>query len=337
MTSVNGSAHEGPLLEVTGLSTEVGTALGTARVVDDVSFRLAPRTTLGIVGESGSGKTMTALSLLGMVNPPTGRVVSGSLRLAGREIDIGDSRALREIRGKEIAMIFQEPRRSIDPAFTVGDQISEVVRRHLGLSRKAARARAVEMLSLVRIPKPAKRVDDYPHAFSGGMCQRVMIAMALACEPKVLIADEPTTALDVTVQAHVLDVLHELQDSMGLGILFITHDLGIVAEMCQRVLVMYAGQVVEEADVLDLFTDPQHPYTAGLLRSMPQVLEVGARMDPIPGLVPHPTKWPSGCRFHPRCEHATDACIGTPVALEDRHGQGVRCVRAHEVTLAGIE
>jgi oligopeptide/dipeptide ABC transporter ATP-binding protein len=337
--SSNGVRADAPaLLEVEGLAVEFLTEHGPVRVVDEAAFTLAEGETFGLVGESGSGKTVTSLAILGMIGPPNGRVTEGSVRLNGQELRGLPRRELQRIRGREIAMIFQEPRRSLDPAFSVGDQIAETVRAHLGLSRREARRKAVEMLDLVGIPSARRRVDEYPHQFSGGMAQRVMLAIALCCSPKVLIADEPTTALDVTVQAQVLDLIRDLQDELGLGVLFISHDLGVIAEMCDRVAVMYAGQVVEQASAEDLFLHPQHPYTAALLESIPNADVGGDELTAIPGVVPPAHAWPTGCRFHPRCAHAEERCRGTiPVPALAGDTRTARCLRAGELTLDGVQ
>jgi peptide/nickel transport system ATP-binding protein len=332
-----------PLLEVENLSVEFYTRLGTIRVVQAASFALHEGETFGLVGESGSGKTVTSLALLGMIDPAMGRVVDGSIRLCGRELVGLSSRELHKVRGREMGMIFQEPRRSLDPAFTVGDQIAETARTHLGLSRRQAWQRAVEMLELVRIPSAERRAREYPHQFSGGMAQRVMLAIALSCSPKVLIADEPTTALDVTVQARVLELIRDLQSQLGLGVLFISHDLAVIAQMCRRVAVMYAGQIVEQAAVSDLFFSPQHPYTSALLASIPNphaVQQAPGRMVAIPGAVPPPHNWPSGCRFHPRCAHASDRCRAEEpktMPVPNKADALVRCLRADTLDLPGVQ
>lgn len=298
-----------PLLEVRNLRTWFSSEAGTARAVDGVSFEVAPGETLGIVGESGCGKTVTSLSLMGLIPSPPGRIVEGSsIRFRGRELTTLPPRELRKLRGNEMAMIFQEPMSSLNPVYTVGDQIVEALRLHRKLSRKEARARGVAALREVGIPEPEQRFDEYPHQLSGGMRQRVMIAMALACEPDLLIADEPTTALDVTIQAQILDLLAGLRERRGMAILLITHDLGVVAEVCDRVLVMYAGQVVEAGTVEAIFHAPRHPYTQGLLASLPRLETRGERLRPIEGTVPSPLAWPAGCRFHARCPHAWDRC-----------------------------
>jgi oligopeptide/dipeptide ABC transporter ATP-binding protein len=297
-----------PILQVENLRTYFRTDAGVARAVDGVSFHVNPGETLGIVGESGSGKSVTSLSVMRLIPQPPGRIEPGSrilFRGAGGVEDLATATEarMRQIRGNDIAMIFQEPMTSLNPVFTVGEQIMESLRLHQKLGKRDARDRAIEMLQLVGIPIPDQRVDEYPHQLSGGMRQRVMIAMALACDPKLLIADEPTTALDVTIQAQILELLNRLQEELGMSIILITHDLGVVAETCDRVIVMYAGQVFEEGPVNDIFHDPQNPYTEGLLRSMPKLGEEVERLAVIPGVVPAPTSWPTGCRFAERCPY----------------------------------
>jgi peptide/nickel transport system ATP-binding protein len=297
-----------PLLEVAGLRTFFYSDAGVARAVDGVSFSIERGETVGIVGESGCGKSVTALSIMRLVRPP-GRIESGSrILFEGRELTALSEAEMRKVRGNRIAMIFQEPMTALNPVFTVGDQIAEVARIHQGASRREANARAVEMLELVGIPSPAQRAKDYPHQLSGGMRQRVVIAMALVMNPTLVIADEPTTALDVTIQAQILELLAGLQQRVGMSILLITHDLGVVAETCSRVIVMYGGEVVEEADVNELFTAAHHPYTEGLLGAMPRVGQEKERLATIPGTVPPPTAWPSGCRFRDRCRYSWDRC-----------------------------
>src|SRR5881409_1524644 len=308
-----------PLLRVRDLKTYFVTeqGSGTARAVDGVSLDLFPGETLGIVGESGCGKTVTSLSILRLIPEPPGHIRPGSfIEFEGRNLLTLAPKELRAVRGNRIAMIFQEPMTSLNPVFTVGDQIAEAAIVHQGLSRRRARARAVEMLKLVGIPDPAERVDHYPHQMSGGMRQRVMIAMALVCHPKLLIADEPTTALDVTIQAQILELLDRLQAELGMAVMLITHDLGLVAGSADRVVVMYAGQVVEQASTRELFGHPLHPYTEGLLASVPRLDTPtargggggGGKLHSIPGQVPAATAWPAGCRFHPRCPYAWDRC-----------------------------
>jgi oligopeptide/dipeptide ABC transporter ATP-binding protein len=299
----------GPILEVKNLRTYFKTDAGTARAVDGVSFHVNPGETLGIVGESGSGKSVTSLSIMGLIPTPPGEIHPGSVILFRGDRGLEDlvqakEARMRQVRGNDIAMIFQEPMTSLNPVFTVGMQIMETLRLHQGLSKRAARQKAIDMLQLVGIPIPEQRVDEYPHQLSGGMRQRVMIAMALACDPKLLIADEPTTALDVTIQAQILELLKNLQEELGMAIILITHDLGVVAETCDRVIVMYGGQVFEEGPVDAIFHDPQNPYTEGLLQSIPRLGGDVARLAVIPGVVPGPTDWPTGCRFHARCPYA---------------------------------
>lgn len=324
-----------PLLAVSDLCVDFLTEHGWTRVVDHVDLQVHAGRTLGLVGESGSGKTVTALAIMGLLSGPRVRV-SGSVVLECQELIGMPQRDLDRLRGDAIGMIFQEPRRSLNPAFTVGEQIAEVVRRHRGLSRKQAWARALEMLELVGISEAAQRAGDYPHQFSGGMCQRVMLAMAMACEPKVLIADEPTTALDVTVQAQVLRLLDDIQAEMGLGVLLITHDLGVVAESCDDVMVLYGGQTMEATTAVELFEYPRHPYTEGLLASTPDAQHRAERLVAIPGTVPAAWAWPSGCRFHPRCPHAlAGACdVGEIALLGSDHA--TRCVRVADLQLKGI-
>jgi peptide/nickel transport system ATP-binding protein len=321
------------LLRVRDLKTYFVTehGKGTARAVDEVSFDLYPGETLGIVGESGCGKTVTSLSILRLVPEPPGHILPGSLiEFDGRNLLALSAPELRAVRGNQIAMIFQEPMTSLNPVFTVGDQIAEAAIIHQHLSRRTARARAIEMLRLVGIPDPDERVDDYPHQLSGGMRQRVMIAMALICHPKVLIADEPTTALDVTIQAQILELLNELKAKLGMAILLITHDMGVIAETAQRVIVMYGAQVVEEAPVGELFKEPLHPYTQGLLRSIPRI-DLDAterrRLETIPGTVPTLRgDIAPGCRFAPRCPFVKSVCTEKdPVIKEAKPGHKVAC------------
>ena len=304
-----------PVLQVNDLRTYFHTADGPVRAVDGVSFSLERGATLGIVGESGCGKSITCLSILRLIDRP-GRVEPGSsIRLGDWELLELSEAEMRGVRGNEISMIFQEPMTSLNPVWTIGDQIVEAVRLHRGFGRAAARRRAAEMLGLVGIPKPAARLDDYPHEFSGGMRQRAMIAMALACDPDVLLADEPTTALDVTIQAEILDLLAELQNRLGMAIVFVSHDLGVIAQIADRVIVMYAGQIVEQGATARLFARPRHPYTEGLLRSIPRVTGKVSRLTTIPGGVPSARRWPAGCRFHPRCPYAWERCRAAAPAL----------------------
>jgi oligopeptide/dipeptide ABC transporter ATP-binding protein len=323
------------LLEVRDLHVSFFTQRGEARAVDGVSFSVDAGQTLGLVGESGCGKTVSALSLLRLL-PPSGRVVSGSIVFDGRDLLDLDEAAMRGVRGNQIAMIFQEPMSSLNPVFTVGYQIIEAVRLHQGLNRSAARAKAIEMLDLVEIPEAERRVDDYPHQMSGGMRQRVMIAMALSCNPRLLIADEPTTALDVTIQAQILDLLGQLQERLGMALILVTHDLGIVAERADDVAVMYAGRIVEQAPVQRIFTQPLHPYTRGLLRSIPKVgARKQRRLEAIPGLVPDLLQLPSGCHFRDRCVSAIERCASTDPRLQVfAPGHAVACLRAGEAAWA---
>jgi peptide/nickel transport system ATP-binding protein len=338
-TVVAAAEEAQPLLAVEDLRTYFFTRQGLVRAVDGVSFALRPGETLAIVGESGCGKSITALSLMRLIPEPPGQIVSGSVHLAGVDLVKLDEAAMREIRGNEISMIFQEPMTSLNPVMTIGRQIAEVIMLHQKLSRSAALAKAVEMLRLVKIPEPEQRVKEYPHQLSGGMRQRAMIAMALACNPKVLIADEPTTALDVTIQAQILDIILELQNKLGTAVILITHDLGVVAETAQRVIVMYAGRKVEEAPVEELFAAPLHPYTRGLMASIPRLGlmrgEAGAtgeRLQEIPGMVPALNNLPDGCVFAPRCPYAIDLCRQEyPAYEEKRPSHWAACWRSHEI------
>ena len=298
----------GPLLAVSDLRTYFHTDAGVARSVDGVSFTVDAGETVGLVGESGCGKSVTALSLMRLVRPP-GRIEAGSsVRFEGRELLDLPEREMRRVRGNRMAMVFQEPMSALNPVFTVGDQVAEVARVHAGSSRREAWRKAVEMLALTGIPAPDQRAGEYPHQLSGGMRQRVLIAMALMMNPALVVADEPTTALDVTIQAQILELLADLQQRLGTSILMITHDLGVIAEVARRVIVMYAGEVVEEADVRTLFDRAHHPYTEGLLAAMPRVGTRRERLEVIPGTVPPPTAWPSGCRFRERCRYAWERC-----------------------------
>ena len=323
-----------PILEVDDLSVTFGTATGPVTVVDGVGFSVAPGETLGIVGESGSGKSVTSLAIMGLIPPRAARVRAKTLRFAGRDLNAISRAEMRALRGSELSMVFQEPMTSLNPAYTIGNQIAETVRAHQKVSRREAKVRAVEMLDQVGIPDPHRRVKDYPHAFSGGMRQRAMIAMALSCDPKLLIADEPTTALDVTIQAQILDLLRSLQAERDMAVVFVTHDLGVVAEICDRVIVMYAGQIVEQSEVSDLFARPRHPYTEGLLDSLPQTAAPGDPLPVIPGQVPRPGALPPGCRFGPRCGYTREVCTATQ-ALVPVGASLARCVRHGELTLAG--
>jgi oligopeptide/dipeptide ABC transporter ATP-binding protein len=326
---------EAPLV-VRGLSVAFEARGRRDQIVEDVDLSVSQGRTLGLVGESGSGKSVTALALLGLLPRATARVTFDHLTLAGEDMRGATPRDWRRKRGREVAMIFQDPMTSLNPALTIGEQIGESVRLHLRLGRKAARARAVEVLDQVGIPGAARRLDDYPHSFSGGMRQRAMIAMALACRPKVLLADEPTTALDVTVQAQILDLLRELRTELQMAVLLITHDLGVVADSCDEVVVMYAGQLVERAAADQLFDRPLHPYTEALLHSLPERGRPGEALPVMPGVVPTPGNRPAGCRFHPRCRFAEAGSCDTELqALVERGSRLVRCVRADELRLEG--
>jgi peptide/nickel transport system ATP-binding protein len=318
-----------PLLEVRDLRTYFATDFGEFRAVDGISFSLNSGRTLGVVGESGCGKSVTALSIMGLIPRPPGRITSGEILFEGGDLLALKPAEMRERRGNELSMIFQEPMTSLNPAFTVGDQISEGILRHRPVRRAEARDRAIEMLRRVRIPSPERRIADYPHKLSGGMRQRVMIAMALACDPKLLIADEPTTALDVTIQAQILDLMRALREETGAAIMLITHDLGVIAELAHEVIVMYAGKVVERAPVGAIFHDPQHPYTVGLLGSVPKLHTEQRRLATIEGVVPSPAAMPVGCRFNPRCPFAMDKCRAEePPSMEVKPGHWSACWRA---------
>ena len=302
-----------PLLSIKNLTVVFKTRLGEVPVIDDVSFSIAPGEILGIVGESGCGKTMTSLAIMRLM-PEQGKVTSGSIRLSGEDLVVASEARMRSLRGNEISMVFQEPMTSLNPVFSVGEQIAEVLKAHQGLSKSEAREHAVELLESVKIPLPSRRANDYPHQLSGGMRQRVMIAIALACKPKVLIADEPTTALDVTVQAHIFELLHELRDQTGTSIILITHDMASVAEMAERVMVMYAGRKVEEGPVEEILTNPLHPYTQGLIRCVPHLMEtispVRQDLHEIPGIVPPISHFGRNeCLFAPRCSFVEDRCL----------------------------
>jgi len=318
------------LLEIRGLKTHFATDDGVVHAVDGVDLAIDRGETLGMVGESGCGKSVTALSVLKLIPMPPGQIVGGRILWRGRDLVPLGAGDMQKIRSKEIAIVFQEPMTSLNPVYTVGDQIAEVIRLHEGLSRRAALERAVEMLRVVHIPNPERRVRDYPHQFSGGMRQRVMIAMAISCNPALLIADEPTTALDVTIQAQILDLIAEMKARLGMAVMLITHAMGVVAETAQRVVVMYAGRVVEEAPVGELFSQPRHPYTQGLIRSIPRIDTAAThkpRLEAIAGVVPSPLDPMPGCRFAPRCPFAKAACLETePPLREIAAGHKVACV-----------
>ncbi len=323
-----------PLLSVQDLTVTFPTRAGPASVVDGVSFDLEAGEVLGIVGESGSGKSLTALAILRLIASP-GRIAGGAIRFEGDDLLLLPERALVRLRGAAISMIFQEPMSSLNPVFSIGDQIMEPLRQHRGLDRRAARKAALELLDMVEIPDARRRIDEYPHQLSGGMRQRAMIAIALACRPKLLIADEPTTALDVTIQAQILELLGGLQRELGMAVLLITHDLGVVAQFARRALVMYAGRIVETASVRDLFRDPAHPYTRGLVGSMPVMEGPRRALRAIAGSVPQPAAMPPGCRFAPRCGEARPACAAAaPSTVVLGPDRGVACI-LHAAARAG--
>ena len=317
------------LLEIHGLRTYFASERGEVRAVDGVDLSLERGRTLGIVGESGCGKSVTALSIMGLVPQPPGRIASGEIALDGEDLLKAPERRMRDLRGDKLSMIFQEPMTSLNPAFPVGEQIAEALLRHKKINREQAKSATVEMLRKVRIPSPELRARDYPHQLSGGMRQRVMIAMALACNPQLLIADEPTTALDVTIQAQILDLMRALRAELGTAIILITHDLGVIAELADDVLVMYAGKVVERCAVERLFAEPQHPYTVGLLGSIPRLHLEQKRLSAIEGIVPDAAAFPSGCRFHPRCPFAVEKCRNEiPPLMEISPSHSAACWRA---------
>ena len=323
------------ILEVKNLQTSFFTERGELKAVDNVSFDLYPGKTLGIVGESGCGKSVTSLSIMRLIPNPPRKIVGGEILYKGKDLLKLGMDDMRKIRGNEISMIFQEPMTSLNPVFTIGNQLVEAILLHQDLSKGEAINKAIEMLRLVGIPAPEKRIKDYPHQLSGGMRQRVMIAMALSCNPQILIADEPTTALDVTIQAQILDLLRDLQQKVGLSLMLITHDLGVVAEMAHEVVVMYAGKVVERASVNEIFKNPKHPYTQGLLNSIPILSKdptgkvKKSRLEPIPGIVPSLFDLPQGCRFQERCKYVSDECKGVEPELRSlAGGRMVRCVKA---------
>ena len=331
-------ADAAKILQVDGLQTWFYTRRGIVKAVDNLSFHVRAGETLAIVGESGCGKSITALSVMRLIPSPPGRIVGGSVQLLDRDLMKLSEDEMRDVRGNDISMIFQEPMTSLNPVLTIGEQIGEALVLHQGLSKSEAMAKAVEMLRFVKIPEPDQRTKEYPHQLSGGMRQRAMIAMALSCNPKVLIADEPTTALDVTIQAQILDLILELQQQTGTAVVLITHDLGVVAETAQRVIVMYAGRKVEEADVVDLFENPKHPYTKGLLGSVPRLNPLtdlgskGERLEEIPGIVPALVDLPPGCTFAPRCKFADERCVAEyPPYLEKRPGHWSACWNSEKI------
>jgi len=319
------------LLEIKSLSTHFFTEDGVIRAVEDVSFEIQSGEILSLVGESGCGKSVTGLSILRLIPSPPGRIVSGHILFNGKDLLKLEESEMERVRGNEISMIFQEPMTSLNPVFTIGDQIMEALLLHQGLDKKKARERAIELLARVKIPSPETRIFAYPHQLSGGMRQRAMIAMALACQPKLLIADEPTTALDVTIQAQVLRLLKEIQREMGMAVMLITHDLGVVSEIADRVAVMYAGRLVEYAPLTKIFNQMRHPYTKGLLGSIPHLKQKHQRLQAIPGQVPNPLELPSGCKFHPRCYLAIEACKKEePPLLKTDENHFSRCIRWKE-------
>jgi peptide/nickel transport system ATP-binding protein len=310
------------ILDVKDLTVKFKKKADSMAVVEDVSFSIDEGEILGVVGESGSGKSITSLSILGLLPSPYGFIDKGSIHFKGNDLTKISKKEYRRIRGKEIAIIFQEPMTSLNPAFTIGNQVMEPLLIHEGLSKKEARKKAIELLKLVEIPRAEEIVDSYPHQLSGGMRQRVMIAIALSCNPEILIADEPTTALDVTIQAQVLEIMKKLIEKYNTGVILISHDLGVIAEMCDRVVVMYAGKVVEEGPTVEIFRNPQHPYTKGLLKSIPSLKDKKERLYTIEGNVPTPDNMPKGCRFAPRCEFAFEKCwesIPSPTEIKDGH------------------
>jgi len=330
MSQIKQNSLKNPLLEVRSLSTHFFTEEGAVRAVENVSFEIYPGEILGLVGESGCGKSVTGLSLLKLIPIPPGRIVNGDILFDGRSLLNLEEKEMEKVRGNDIAMIFQEPMTSLNPVFTIGDQIMEAIILHQRLDKTEARKRAIDMLDRVKIPSPEKRVDSYPHQLSGGMRQRAMIAMALSCQPKLLIADEPTTALDVTIQAQVLQLLKEIQREMGMSVMLITHDLGVVSEIADRVAVMYAGRIFEYGPIEAIFGEMRNPYTRGLMHSIPQLTERKGRLNTIPGQVPDPMNLPVGCKFHPRCYMMIEDCKkGEPIFQVDGDHFS-RCIRWKE-------
>ncbi len=314
------------LLQVEDLKTTFYTDNSVIRAVDGVSFNVKPGEVVGLVGESGCGKSVVSLSIMRLIKYPPGKIEGGRVLYNNRDLLTLDEKSMRKIRGNDIAMIFQEPMTSFNPVYKIGDQVSEAIRLHQGLEREDAWKEAAKMLELVGIPRPGEIINDYPHQLSGGMRQRAMIAMALSCNPQLLIADEPTTALDVTIQAQILELMKEIKERINTAIIFITHDLGVIAEMAQHVVVMYSGKVVEDTDVLSLFNEPQHPYSAGLIRSKPKLEEEKEVLEYIPGTVPNPMEMPTGCAFHPRCPEVMDICSQEmPDLIETKPRHLVRC------------
>lgn len=314
------------LIDVNDLQTYFHTEEGTVKAVDGVSFEIYPGETLGVVGESGCGKSVTSLSIMRLIESPPGQIENGEILFNGKDLTKLSQKEMRKIRGNDISMIFQEPMTSLNPVYTVGDQIMEAILIHKDVNKKQARQEAIDMLRKVGIPLPEQRVDEYPHQLSGGMRQRVMIAMALSCDPQLLIADEPTTALDVTIQAQILELMNSLKRQFGMAIMMITHDLGVIAEVSDRVAVMYAGKIVEYTDVKTLYADPKHPYTWGLMHSIPHIEKDLDRLEAIPGNVPNPLNFPTGCKYNTRCPFATDKCrTDEPDIVEVEEGHHVAC------------
>jgi oligopeptide/dipeptide ABC transporter ATP-binding protein len=325
---MNKASNKQPILSIKNLRVIFSGEFGEAAAINDVSFDLFPKETLAVVGESGCGKTVTALSILRLIQSPQGKIEKGLIEFEGENILKFDTRSLYRLRGNKISMIFQEPMTSLNPVFTVGNQIIEAIQLHQGLDIQEAENKAIEMLQLVGIPSPEQRIQEYPHQLSGGMRQRVMIAMSLSCNPEILIADEPTTALDVTIQAQILELIKKLQKELGLSVIMITHDLGVIAEICDRVIVMYAGQIVEEGAVKEIFHSPQHPYTQGLLKSIPKIGEhiEDDSLFNIKGVVPPATNYPVGCHFEPRCDRTIEKCKTNKPSLENIYDtHQVRC------------
>jgi oligopeptide/dipeptide ABC transporter ATP-binding protein len=331
MNQIKENSQKNPLLEIRSLTTWFFTEDGVVRAVEDVNLEILPGEIVSLVGESGCGKSVTGLSLLRLIPIPPGKILKGELLFEGRDLLGLEEKEMEKVRGNDISMIFQEPMTSLNPVFTIGDQIMEALQLHQNLDKKEARKKAIEMLDRVRIPSPEVRIDSYPHQLSGGMRQRAMIAMALSCQPKLLIADEPTTALDVTIQAQVLRLLKEIQREMGMSVMLITHDLGVVSEIADRVAVMYAGRIVESGPIEAIFSEMRHPYTRGLLESIPQLEEKRKRLNAIPGQVPNPMNLPGGCKFHPRCHLMIDDCKKEePPLFQVNENHFSRCIRWKE-------
>jgi peptide/nickel transport system ATP-binding protein len=330
MNLMSNNLQKKPLLEVRDLTIHFFTEEGVVRAVENVSFEIYPGEVLGLVGESGCGKTVTGLSLLRLIPIPPGRIMSGDILFDGQSLLRLEEKEMEKVRGNDIAMIFQEPMTSLNPVFTIGDQIMEAIILHQRLDKTEAKKRAIEMLDRVKIPSPEKRIDSYPHQLSGGMRQRAMIAMALSCQPKLLVADEPTTALDVTIQAQILHLLKEIQGEMGMSVILITHDLGVISEIADRMAVMYAGRIFEYGPIESIFNRMRNPYTYGLMRSIPQLTEKRGRLYAIPGQVPDPMRLPMGCKFHPRCYMMIEDCKKGEPIFQVNGDQFSRCIRWKE-------